>query len=167
MTLNLDKEFPGEISFDYEETAKQVISAALDWEDCPYEAEVSLVLTTDEDIRSTNAQFRKIDRVTDVLSLPMIDFETPGDFSFLEEREDAFDPDSGELVLGDIMIAIPRMREQANTYGHSEIREYAFLIAHSMLHLFGYDHIDPDDAAVMEPKQKEILEEMNILRENG
>ena len=50
MTLNLDKEFPGEISFDYEETAKQVISAALDWEDCPYEAEVSLVLTTDEDI---------------------------------------------------------------------------------------------------------------------
>ena len=94
MTLNLDKEFPGEISFDYEETAKQVISAALDWEDCPYEAEVSLVLTTDEDIRSTNAQFRKIDRVTDVLSFPMIDFETPGDFSFLEEREDAFDPDS-------------------------------------------------------------------------
>lgn len=164
MTLNLDKEFPGEISFDYEETAKQVISAALDWEDCPYEAEVSLVLTTDEDIRSTNAQFRKIDRVTDVLSFPMIDFETPGDFSFLEEREDALDPDSGELVLGDIMIAIPRMREQANTYGHSEIREYAFLIAHSMLHLMGYDHMTEEEAAIMEEKQEAILEHLGIRR---
>ena len=165
MTLNLDKEFPGEISFDYEETAKHVISAALDWEDCPYEAEVSLVLTTDEDIRSTNAQFRKIDRVTDVLSFPMIDFETPGDFSFLEERADAFDPDSGELVLGDIMIAIPRMREQANTYGHSEIREYAFLIAHSMLHLMGYDHMTEEEAAIMEEKQEAILEQLGITRD--
>ena len=59
------------------------------------------------------------------------------------------------------------MKEQAAEYGHSEKREFAFLIVHSMLHLFGYDHIDPDDAAVMEPKQTEILEEMNILRENG
>ncbi|MGN0398916.1 MAG: rRNA maturation RNase YbeY [Blautia sp.] len=164
MTLNLDKEFPGEIFFDYEKTAERVINAALDWEACPYEAEVSLVLTTDEDIRSANAQFRNIDRVTDVLSFPMVDFETPGDFSILEDMENAFDPDSGELVLGDIMIAIPRMREQAESYGHGEIREYAFLIAHSMLHLMGYDHMTEAEASVMEEKQEAILEQLGIRR---
>ena len=136
---------------------KEVVEAALDFEKCPYEAEVSLVLTTDEEIRKTNAEFRKIDRVTDVLSFPMLDFDTPGDFSFLEEEEDAFHPDTGELILGDIMIAVGRMREQ-------EVREYAFLIAHSMLHLMGYDHMEPNEAAVMEKKQEEILEELGILR---
>lgn len=93
MTLNIDKEYLGELGFDYEKIAKEVVEAALDFEKCPYEAEVSLVLTTDEEIRKTNAEFRKIDRVTDVLSFPMLDFDTPGDFSFLEEEEDAFHPD--------------------------------------------------------------------------
>ena len=102
MTLNIDKEYLGELGFDYEKIAKEVVEAALDFEKCPYEAEVSLVLTTDEEIRKTNAEFRKIDRVTDVLSFPMLDFDTPGDFSFLEEEEDAFHPDTGELILGDI-----------------------------------------------------------------
>ena len=156
MTLNIDKEYLGELGFDYEKIAKEVVEAALDFEKCPYEAEVSLVLTTDEEIRKTNAEFRKIDRVTDVLSFPMLDFDTPGDFSFLEEEEDAFHPDTGELILGDIMIAVGRMREQAETYGHGEVREYAFLIA--------YDHMEPNEAAVMEKKQEEILEELGILR---
>ena len=147
MTLNIDKEYLGELGFDYEKIAKEVVEAALDFEKCPYEAEVSLVLTTDEEIRKTNA-----------------DFDTPGDFSFLEEEEDAFHPDTGELILGDIMIAVGRMREQAETYGHGEVREYAFLIAHSMLHLMGYDHMEPNEAAVMEKKQEEILEELGILR---
>lgn len=164
MTLNIDKEYLGELGFDYEKIAKEVVEAALDFEKCPYEAEVSLVLTTDEEIRKTNAEFRKIDRVTDVLSFPMLDFDTPGDFSFLKEEEDAFHPDTGELILGDIMIAVGRMREQAETYGHGEVREYAFLIAHSMLHLMGYDHMEPNEAAVMEKKQEEILEELGILR---
>ena len=62
------------------------------------------------------------------------------------------------------MIAIPRMREQANTYGHSEIREYAFLIAHSMLHLMGYDHMTEEEAAIMEEKQEAILEHLGIRR---
>lgn len=165
MTLNIDKEYPGEIGFDYEKIAKEVVEAALDFEQCPYEAEVSLVLTTDEEIRKTNAQFREIDRVTDVLSFPMLDYEEPGDFSFLEEDEDAFHPDTGELILGDIMIAVGRMREQAKAYGHSEVREYAFLIAHSMLHLMGYDHMEPEEAKIMEKKQEEILNGLGIVRE--
>ena len=82
-----------------------------------------------------------------------------------EDYEDNFNPDTGEIMLGDIVISVDRVREQAAAYGHSERREFAFLIVHSMLHLFGYDHMTPEDAAVMEPKQRQILEEMNISRD--
>ena len=85
----------------------------------------------------------------------------------VEESEDDFIPDSGAAMLGDIIISVDKVREQAAEFGHSEKREFAFLIVHSMLHLFGYDHIEPEDAAIMEPKQKLILEELNILRENA
>lgn len=164
MTLNIDKEYPGNVDFDYESIARQVVEAALDSENCPYEAEVSLVLTTDEDIQRTNREFREINRVTDVLSFPMLDYDTPGDFSFLEESEDAFHPETGELILGDIMIAVPRMLQQAMQYGHGAVREFAFLVAHSMLHLMGYDHMSEEEAAVMEAKQEAILEGLGIRR---
>ena len=78
--------------------------------------------------------------------------------------EDYFDPDNGELCLGDIVISVDRVYEQAGEYGHSVRREYAFLIAHSMLHLLGYDHMEPGDAAVMERKQEEILDRLGIPR---
>ena len=74
------------------------------------------------------------------------------------------DPETGELVLGDIVISVDKVMEQAEKYGHSRTREYAFLIAHSMLHLFGYDHMVPEEARVMEAKQAAILESLNILR---
>ena len=96
----------------------------------------------------------------------MLSYEKAGDFSFLEEEsEDDFNPDTGEVMLGDIIISVDKVLEQAQSYGHSPKREFAFLIVHSMLHLFGYDHIGPKDAAIMEPKQKQILEEMHIVRE--
>ena len=69
-----------------------------------------------------------------------------------------------ELLLGDIMICIPRMLSQAEEYGHGVKREYAFLIAHSMLHLLGYDHMTPEEAAVMEQKQNQVLNELGITR---
>ena len=95
----------------------------------------------------------------------MLEYETPADFSFVEEdEEDCFNPESGELVLGDIVISVDKVMEQAEKYGHSRTREYAFLIAHSMLHLFGYDHMVPEEAKVMEAKQAAILESLNILR---
>ena len=87
------------------------------------------------------------------------------DFSKLEDDyDDNFNPDTGEIMLGDIIISVDKVKEQAKSYGHSEKREYAFLILHSMLHLFGYDHMTPEEAAIMEGKQTEILNEMNILR---
>ena len=132
----------------------------------PSRAEVNLTLTDNEGIHEINRMYRQIDAPTDVLSFPMLSYEQAGNFSALEEDyEDNFNPDTGEIMLGDIVISVDRVREQAAAYGHSERREFAFLIVHSMLHLFGYDHMTPEDAAVMEPKQRQILEEMNISRD--
>lgn len=75
-----------------------------------------------------------------------------------------FGPDTGELVLGDIMISVDKVREQAESYGHSTKREFAFLVAHSMLHLCGYDHMEPEEAEVMEQKQEELLTGLGITR---
>ena len=112
-----------------------------------------------------NREHRGIDRPTDVLSFPNVDYETPADFSGIEDSiEDYFDPESGELCLGDIVISVDKVLEQAKEYGHSPKREYAFLIAHSMLHLLGYDHMEPEEAAVMEHKQEEILNRLGITR---
>jgi len=162
--IGLDKESGALFSFDYEKTAKEAVRYVLEREGFPYEAEINLLLTDDAGIREANAQFRQKDSATDVLSFPMIDYEKAGDFSKLGESDDNFNPDTGEAVLGDIMVNVDRVRQQAESFGHSELREFVFLIVHSMLHLLGYDHIDPKDASVMEPLQEKILEEMNILR---
>lgn len=163
ISLDLEDDRPL-FSFDYEKTAKEVIGFVLDRESFPYEAEVNLLLTDNDGIQKINEQFRKIDCETDVLSFPMINFEQAGDFSILDESDDSFNPDTGEAVLGDIIINVDRVVQQADSFGHSELREFAFLIVHSMLHLFGYDHIEPKDASIMEPLQEKILEELNILR---
>lgn len=165
MTLNYEEEVDVSFDFDCETLAKEVITFTLDHEDFPYESEVNLTLTDNEGIHEINKMYRDIDRPTDVLSFPMLSYETAGDFSKLEDDyDDNFNPDTGEIMLGDIVISVDKVKEQAESYGHSEKREYAFLIVHSMLHLFGYDHMTPEEAAVMEEKQKNILDEMNITR---
>ena len=96
----------------------------------------------------------------------MIPFEKEADFSIAEKEEaDCFDPENGELLLGDIIISAQKVKEQALKYGHSEKREFAFLIAHSMLHLCGYDHMVSDEAAVMEEKQRIIMNPLHISRD--
>ena len=121
-------------------------------------------MTMNEQIHEMNLEFREIDRPTDVLSFPMLDYEEAGNFDFLEDCAEAFDPESGELVLGDIVISKEKVLAQAEEYGHSPRREYAFLIAHSVLHLCGYDHMEEEERLVMEQKQREILEKLEILR---
>ena len=165
MSLYIETEGEISFSFDVEEVARLVVDAALDIVRCPYESEIDLLLTHDEEIHEMNREHRGIDRPTDVLSFPMLEFAIPGDFSGIdEEAEDIFNPESGELMLGDIVISADRVLAQADEYGHSPRREYAFLIAHSILHLCGYDHMDEDERAVMEEKQREIMEKINILR---
>ncbi len=165
MSLFIETEGKTEFDFDIREVAELVVDAVLEHEKCPYEAEISLLLTHNDEIHEMNLEHRGIDRATDVLSFPMLDFDHPGDFSIIdEETADVFDPESGELMLGDIVISVDKVLEQAQEYGHSPKREYAFLIAHSMLHLCGYDHMDDEERKVMEEKQRAIMEKINILR---
>lgn len=165
MTINIICEVKVPFNFHYKKLAEKVIIAAMDTEDFPYEAEVNLTLVDNERIREINADFRQIDRATDVLSFPLIDYEEPGDFSVIETAgEEVVNPDTEEVMLGDIVISVDKVLEQAQEYGHSVKREYAFLIVHSMLHLFGYDHMEPEEAAVMEQHQKQILDCLKIYR---
>lgn len=165
MTFCVENESGKELPFDVEEIAGRVIEEVLEYENCPYEVIVDVLLCDNEGIHVMNREHRGIDRPTDVLSFPNVDYETPADFSGIEDSiEDYFDPESGELCLGDIVISVDKVLEQAKEYGHSPKREYAFLIAHSMLHLLGYDHMEPDEAAVMEHKQEEILNRLGITR---
>ena len=166
MNLVIEKETDDSFDFDYEEAAKSIIEQALEYLKCPYEVQLNLTLTDNEGIHMINKEYRQIDRPTDVLSFPLVDYPEPNVFpeSIEETAEDYFDLDTGELMLGDIIISIEKCKEQAKEYGHSELREYSFLIVHSMLHLFGYDHMEDDERTVMEEKQKEILDLAGISR---
>lgn len=165
MSFFLEEEVEVDFDFDYRQIAEKVINYCIEREKFPYEAEINLTLTDNEGIHIINKEYRDIDRATDVLSFPMLSYETPGDFSFLmDENDNDFNPDTGEAILGDIIISVDKVREQAEEYGHSELREFAFLITHSMLHLFGYDHMEPEEAKVMEDKQRQILDELSITR---
>lgn len=166
MTLFLEKEIDAEFDFPIEETAKMTAEKVLELEECPYEAMVNVLLTDDQGILQFNRDFREMDAPTDVLSFPNIEYDKPADFRHVEEfAADCFDPDTGELVLGDIIISAEKVCGQAKAYGHSEKREFAFLVAHSMLHLLGYDHMAEKEAAVMEEKQERALQELQITRE--
>ena len=168
MTILVENEVNRELDFDYEEVIKSVISKTLETENCPYETEVNVLLTGNNEIHEVNKEYREIDRATDVLSFPMVDYDYPSDFSYVETNPESYiNPETDELLLGDIMISVDKVYEQADEYGHSRKREFAFLIAHSMLHLLGYDHIDEAERKVMEVKQEAILDALGITRNGG
>lgn len=165
MTLNLEDESQVTLEADCGSTAAKVAERVLESEKFPYAGQVNLVITDNEEIKRVNSEFRDIHAPTDVLSFPMIPFETPSEYGVIEEDMNAYmDPDTEEVVLGDIMISAEKVIAQAKEYGHSQEREFAFLVAHSMLHLLGYDHMEEDEAAIMEAKQREILEQLGITR---
>lgn len=173
MIVQISNEYDGSdfksvFCFHYKVTASSVISAVLSSEGCPYDAEVDIRLVSDPVMRKLNKKMRGIDRTTDVLSFPMTQYTPPADFSIPEkEKEDAFDPDTGLLVLGDIVLSVPKIKAQAEEYGHSTKREFAFLLAHSTLHLLGYDHQNKTEEQVMTKKQEAVLENLHILRYGG
>lgn len=128
-----------------------VVREVLKGEGYDEEAEVSLVFVDDAYIQGLNFQYRGLDRPTDVLSFAMLEGEPlPG-----EEEE---------LVLGDVVISLQSARRQAEDYGHSFLREAAFLTAHGVLHLLGYDHQDEQGQAVMRRKEEEVLARLNLSR---
>lgn len=165
MTIHIEKEVETSFSFSEEELIHRVINGALDYIGCPYECEIEVLLTNNEAIREINRDNREIDAPTDVLSFPMAEFSVPGCFDKLEEEQpDVFHPETGELLLGDIVISVDRVLSQAKDYGHSEERELGFLIAHSILHLCGFDHMEDNERLVMEQKQREIMDLLKLTR---
>ena len=165
MTIPITFETESPFSFDAEALLRQVITAVLDSEDCPYECEIDVLLTDNEAIREINREERRIDAPTDVLSFPLVDFYEPAVFDTLEDDPTLFHPETGELMLGDMVISVDKVLLQAKEYGHSEKRELAFLAAHSTFHLLGYDHETDEERLVMEEKQEKVLQELGITRE--
>lgn len=166
MTILLENETALDIGVDYKEAAYKVVHAALDYVACPYECEINILLTDNSGIQQVNKQMRNMDVPTDVLSFPMLVFKTEGDFSVAEEDISSnFDAQSGELLLGDIMISLEKVVTQAEEYNHSVLREYAFLIVHSILHLSGYDHIEEEERIRMEQMQEAVLQSIGYTRD--
>ena len=166
MALFYEEEAAFDVEFDAKEVAEAVINQVADMEDVPYEFDIYVTMVDKDTIHEINKEHRGIDRPTDVLSFPNLDFEAPGDFSLIEENEaNYFDPETGMLLMGDIVISVEKVAEQALEYGHSKKREFAFLVAHSMLHLCGYDHMEAEEAAVMEAKQEAALKKLGITRD--
>ena len=166
MSISIINESDIEYPKEFDEIIESVIEASVDYMKCPYECEVSVTLTDNEGIHEINMSERSIDSPTDVLSFPMLDFDSPGDLSYVEKYpQDYFNPESGELLLGDIVISLEKVASQAEEYGHSQKREIAFLVAHSCLHLFGYDHIDDREREEMEELQNNILNMKGYTRD--
>ena len=134
----------------------------MEYENCDFDAQVSVTICNNEEIREINREQRDIDKATDVLSFPMLFFDENGDVI-----DSDFDMDGDLVILGDIVISAEQAQKQAEEYGHSFKREMAFLTVHSMLHLLGYDHVtSEEDEKIMFAKQDEILNLLGILRED-
>ena len=143
----------------YENIVKKVIKKCFEEEQLEKsKLYISITLTTPEHIREINKQYRNIDKETDVLSFPM--FEKEEIDNKIENQEFEY-----EDVLGDIVISIERVEEQAKEYGHSFEREFSYMIVHGFYHLMGYDHIEEEDKILMRPKEENILNKLGIRRD--
>lgn len=155
MTLLTDNRTDWNFDEEFESLVNSVAEESLRYEGFENKCEISLSFVSNEEIRHINKQFRGIDRETDVLSFPQLTFE---------EGEEAEKNENGEIILGDIIISVEKAKAQAEEYGHSLKREIAFLTAHSMLHLMGYDHMTEEEEKDMFKRQRDILDNLGISR---
>lgn len=168
MTFYVDNETSYVINESLKKKLEQIIKAVTDSEKFDYPFEVNLLITDNEGIKEYNTNYRKIEKETDVISFPNLDFEKAACYDALESEYaqiNYYNLDTEEVVLGDIIISHEKVTSQAKEYGHSESRELCFLIAHSMLHLLGYDHMEKEEAIVMESKQKAILDNLGFTKD--
>ena len=156
MTVLFDNRYEGQFDEEFFQMIEKIALLSLEYEDFDTDCEISVSLVDNNEIKDINSRFRNIDSATDVLSFPQLTFE---------EDEICDVNENAEIILGDIIISVERAMEQAKEYGHSLKREIAFLTAHSMLHLLGYDHMVKEEEEVMLKKQKEILNIAGIPRE--
>ena len=141
-----------EISADISDIIEKVAKEALSLEGKSLDYEISVSFVDNEEIRELNREYRGIDKETDVLSFPI---------------EEDFIIEEGLLLLGDIIISGEKALEQSEEYGHSLYREIAYLAAHSMFHLMGYNHIEEDDKLIMREKEKETMKRLKIFKDEG
>ena len=143
---------------EYEEIIKKVLQQCFKEEKMQNsKLYITIILTDKENIKRINKQYRNIDKATDVLSFPM--FEKDELDKKIENKN--FEH---EYVLGDIIISIPKVEEQAKEYGHSFERELSYMLVHGFYHLMGYEHIKEEDKKIMRPKEEKILQQLKILR---
>ena len=148
------------IEFDFQnpaEIAETAVYTVFDDKEIPDELDVNILVVSPEDMQEINRENRGVDSVTDVLSFPYYDYEEPGVFEG-EIYEDE------ENILGDIILCGERIISQAEEYGHSQMREFAFLIVHSCLHLLGYDHMEEAEAELMQAEERRLMDIMDIHR---
>lgn len=160
MSLMIDNRQDVYDTEDIERLITLVYEGTLEEKQMSKDYEVSVTFVDNEEIREINKNYRNIDLPTDVLSFPMIDYGRDNGEGGVENM----DLDSGEIVLGDIVISLEMAYEQALDYGHSFQREISFLMVHGMLHLLGYDHEKEEDRKKMRSEEERILSSINMER---
>ncbi|WP_315080176.1 rRNA maturation RNase YbeY [uncultured Clostridium sp.] len=155
-----------EVSDEFTNHLEKVIEFALKEEEVNISSEISLLFVDNEEIREINNETRNIDRATDVLSFPMLDYPEKKVFKevYTENDFSEADFDGDDLVLGDIVLSLERTLEQSKEYNHSYEREASYLVVHSILHLLGYDHMEEEDKVKMRKREEEILTALDIRR---
>jgi probable rRNA maturation factor len=156
-----------EVGNELEDTVKEIITHALKEECLSIEYEVSVIFVDNDEIREINRNYRNIDKSTDVLSFPMLNYPKTSVFKdiYVDYKFDISDLGEGKLILGDIALSLERALEQSKEYNHSFLREVCYLIVHSVLHLLGYDHMEDLDKDKMRNREEEILNKFNLHRE--
>lgn len=158
MAVYIENQCGAKFNFHYKVVINKAIETVMKDKDIPEELDVNVLIVSEEEIQDINKNTRDINRVTDILSFPYFEYETPGYFD--RDLIDWADED----ILGDIVVCADKIKAQAEEYGHSQKREMAFLIVHSMLHLTGYDHMEAEDAGIMEEEQRRIMSILGISR---
>lgn len=155
-----------EITKELEKSVEEIILYTLKEEEVTIPCEISVIFVDNEEIREINKDMRNIDKVTDVLSFPMLEYENHKVFKdlYIGYKFEITDLNEGNLVLGDMALSLERALEQSEEYGHSYLREVCYLVVHSILHLLGYDHMEEQDKIVMRKREEEILNRFNINR---
>ena len=155
------------VNSNLEEELKKVIEFTLNEEEVKIPCEISLLFVDNDEIKEINNETRNINRETDVLSFPMLEYENKKVFKemYKDHEFSQSDFDGDELVLGDIVLSLEKALEQSKEFNHSFERESAYLVVHSILHLLGYDHMEDEDKIIMRNREEDILKKLNITRE--
>ena len=161
MTIQIEYETEKQLEIPYEQIVRDIIPAVLEYENCPYEAEVNLLFTDNEAIREMNRDYRQVDAPTDVLSFPNLEKSY---FQKLTEFDGERNPDDGILFLGDIVICKKVAKKQAKDYRHGAKREICFLALHGLLHLLGFDHIKEEEERLMKAASEDTLQAFGVSR---